>query len=119
MEYLEIQDKIRAIVLSAPKHHLVTKLTLAIVDMLAHSKARAADLEQQIASVYYRAPSERDAVVIKLRAQIIISEELQQAQLQHIDKQAGRIAELEAQLAAIRATDNGTMAEEEELCLVN
>ena len=64
MEYLEIQDKLRTIVLTVPKHYLVQQLTMAVVDMLKVSRAR--------------------------------------------------IAELEAQLAAIRATDNGTTDTEEE-----
>lgn len=72
MEYLEIQDKVRAIVLTAPKHHLVQQLALLVADLLKELRGQVAELVQEN---------------INLRAQ----------------------------LADIRATDNGTLMIEEEL----
>lgn len=47
MEYLEIQDKIRTIVLTAPKHHLVQQLALLVADLLKELRGQVAELERK------------------------------------------------------------------------
>jgi tRNA A37 threonylcarbamoyladenosine synthetase subunit TsaC/SUA5/YrdC len=85
VEYLEIQDKLRTIVLTVPKHHLVQQLTMAVADMLKASSAEAARLRATADGLFAM-----------------------------VDSQAIEIEALRAQLAAIRATDNGTIDTEEE-----